>query len=351
MKRIFGKTKRPVVLAALAALSLGGCGKPDAGEDILKVGLVVDQGQITADTFQYAVWQGLEAFAESHENVQLRYLESETEDEYLANFDQLADEGCALIFGSGFLLEDAIVKAAELNENIQYALLDTTFEEEELTANLAGIDFSSEIPAFLAGYIAGNVTESGKIGFVGGISSSHLDRFEYGYRYGAAYAGKELGKEVAVEAVYTGTFIETVVGKNAALELYENGCDVVFQAAGECGLGVFEAAKFMDGWAIGADVDQYEEAPANVLTSALKQVENAVYSVAEEFAGGKTIGGKNHVYGLEEDAVGIPKENPNLTELYPGVYEKAMELEEKIRTGGLTVPADKETLEQLLGQL
>lgn len=352
MRRVHWK-RQVQVMAVLLLMSLmtAGCGAVKPEEAALKVGLVVDGQQITADPFQYLVWEGLEHFRDGYDEAEIKYLESESEKEYLPNFDQLADEGCDLIIGAGFLLDNAIQEAAALNEKVNYVLLDRTFGNNDLRDNLTGIDFASEIPAFLAGYIAGNVTETNKVGFIGGISSAPIDRFEYGYRYGVKYAASELGKKIQVEVQYTDTFWEQTEGKNAADKMYEDGCDIILQAAGECGQGVIEAAKLKDKWVIGADVDQYEEAPHNILTSVLKYTDKAAEAIAEEFAADKSIGGKNYLYGLGENAVGIPDRNPNLEDYYPGLYEKTMELEEEIRSGGLAVPADKRTFYELSEKL
>ncbi len=338
----------------MAGIALTGCpadvGKAAEHDGSFKVAMVADQQQIAKDPFQFDAWQGIEHFVDYHADVEIKYLESAGEADYLPNFDRLADEKCDLIWGAGNRLQEAIVTAAGLNPDVQFALLDYT-ATEEVPENLAYVEFQSEIPAFLCGYIAGYATETDQVAFVGGVESESLERFEYGYRYGVAYAARELGKEIEVEVEYTGSFSEELLGKNMGLKLYDQGCDVIFQAAGECGLGVIEAARQRDRWVIGVDVDQYGEAPAAVLTSALKQAGEALRALTERYYQGEEIGGTSYLYGLEEESVGIPEDNPNLTEYFPGLYEKAMKLKEKIWDGELEIPADGSSYKERIGQL
>lgn len=339
-----------VMLAAGCGADNGFSGKPSSNQgEIMKIGFVVNCVQLRGDPFQSAVWEGVEQFA-AEQDGQARYLESKTEEDFLPNLDRITDGGYELIFSSGFQMAADVLKAAELNSEVHYVLIDHTFEEEELPENVTGVEFPSEISAFLVGYIAAQVSESGKIGFIGGISSEPLDRFEYGYRYGAAYAAEELEKEIEVKVDYTDSFQEALRGENLANNMYNSGCDVIFQAAGESGLGVFDAAIKKDQWVIGVDVDQFEEAPSNVLTSALKRVDTAAGIVAEAYASEEEIGGKNYFFGVEEKVVGLPEKNPNLEKYYPGLYEKTMKLEEQILSGEIVIPKDQDSFDALSKQ-
>lgn len=336
------------LMLGMGIILMAGCGgfqgSSQQTENPIKIGFVLDCPQLKGEPFQSAIWDGIEKFAKKNQG-ETYYLESRTEADYLPNLDRIAEQGRHLVYGAGFQMADSVLEAAKLNPDVNYVLMDYMFADEQQLENVTGVEFSSEISAFLVGYIAAHVTETGKIGFIGGISSEPLDRFEYGYRYGAAYASEEMDKKIEVQADYTGSFQEELLGEQMAAKMYTDGCDVIFQAAGKSGLGVFTAAVKKDGWVIGVDVDQYEEAPGYVLTSALKRVDLIAERVAEKYASKEEIGGKNFLYGLEENAVGLPEENPNLEEYFPGLYEQTIALEDKIRSGEIVVPTDKDTFD------
>ena len=129
--------------------------------------------------------------------------------------------------------------------------------------------------------------------------------------------------------------------------MYSDGCDIVFHAAGNVGTGVIEAAKDAGKFAIGVDRDQYNLAPDNILTSALKRVDEAVLLVSEEAMNGTVKGGQVLEYGLTENAVGIPTENPNMD---PAVYEATMEVQQQIIDGVIEVPYNAETFEAFMAK-
>ena len=187
----------------------------------------------------------------------------------------------------------------------------------------------------MVGYVAGRMTETGKVGFVGGISSGLIDQFQYGYEAGVKYAAKELGRDIDISVQYAESFSDAAKGKAIATKMYSDGCDVIYHAAGGSGTGVIEAAKEADKWVIGVDRDQAYLAPENVLTSALKLVGKAVKEVSIEAMEGKTIGGQTLTFGLKEDCVGIPEEHGNMAD---GVYEDTLKVAESIKNGELVPP-------------
>ncbi|NLG93411.1 MAG: BMP family ABC transporter substrate-binding protein, partial [Clostridiales bacterium] len=267
--------------------------------------------------------------------------------DYTTNLDKAADDGSNLIWGIGFAMADAVTNAAKQNPDISYAIVDNSYGDET-PDNVTGVMFRAQEPSFLVGYIAGKTTKTGKVGFVGGMTSAIIDQFEYGYKAGVAYAAIELNKNITVDAQYAESFGDSAKGKAIATSMFNNGCDIVFHAAGGVGTGVIEAAKEANKFAIGVDRDQAYLAPKNVLTSALKLVNKAVELVSKEAINGQKIGGKTYTYGLTEDAVGIPEEHSLMGD---DTYNAAIALESKIKDKTITPPATKDEYNQFVANL
>lgn len=308
-----------------------------AAKTDFKIAMVTDTGGVNDQSFNQSSWEGLQKL-KTDTGADVSYTESKQESDYATNLDKEADDGNKLIWGIGFAMADAITNAAKSNPDISYAIIDNSYGDQT-PANVTGVMFRAQEPSFLVGYIAAKTTKTGKVGFVGGMTSAIIDQFEYGYRAGVAYAAKELGKTITVDAQYAESFSDASKGKAIAQKMFSNGCDVVFHAAGGVGVGVIEAAKEANKFAIGVDRDQAYLAPDNVLTSAMKLVNQAVELVSKDAMDGKEIGGQTYTYGLTEDAVGIPTEHKLMGD---DTYNAAMALEQKIKDKSITPPANKD---------
>lgn len=344
------------VLTLMMTLSLAACGSNTKNNNAgnteesgattnFKVGMVTDTGGVNDQSFNQSAWEGLQVLKDKY-GVNVSYLESVQEADYASNLDKMLDQENDLVWGIGFSMADAVNAAASMNMDQLYAIVDHSYGEQT-PDNVICVMFRGQEASFLAGYAAGKTTETGKVGFVGGISSSIIDQFEYGYRAGVAYAAKELGTDIQVTVQYAESFTDAAKGKAIATKMYSDGCDIVFHAAGNVGTGVIEAAKDAGKFAIGVDRDQYNLAPDNILTSALKRVDEAVLLVSEEAMNGTVKGGQVLEYGLTENAVGIPTENPNMD---PAVYEATMEVQQQIIDGVIEVPYNAETFEAFMAK-
>lgn len=348
-----------VMMMAAMTLSLAACGSSnkensnnDAGtaseaaqteetgtKSDFKASMVTDTGGVNDQSFNQSAWEGLQQ-VQKETGAEVTYLESTQESDYTTNLDKQVDEGSKLVWGIGFAMADAILESAEVNDEVNFAIVDNAYEE--VPANVTCVTFNAQDSSFLVGYIAGQTTETNKVGFIGGISSNIIDQFEYGYRAGVQYAADELGKEIEVDVQYADSFSDSAKGKAIATTMYSNGCDIVFHAAGGVGIGVIEAAVEADKYVIGVDSDQSYLAPDNVLTSALKRVDVAVANITEMAMNGEKIGGQTFTYGLPDGGVGIPEQNPNLKS---EVYDKAMKIQEKIAGGEIVPPYNAELFE------
>lgn len=317
-------------------------------DNAMKVGFVTDEGGINDRSFNQGVWEGLEQ-AKKDFQADVSYQESHNADDYSPNVETLVDAGNGTIVAAGFKLADAIREKAEAYPDVNFAIVDFSYDEP--LDNLTGILFKAEQPSFLVGYIAGLTTESNKVGFVGGQESPVIDGFDYGFQAGVQYAAKELGKTIEVQRQYVGGFSDVAKGKAIAMSMYSNGCDVVFHAAGAAGDGVIDAAKDAGKWVIGVDRDQYDAAPEVVLTSAMKRADVAVHSIVQQMKENGTFpGGQTLVFGLENDgAVDIaPTSDKNVK---PEILEKIPALKEKIIAGEIAVPNDKATFDTFMSSL
>jgi basic membrane protein A len=322
-------------VAASAAASAESKASSTAAKKDFKVAMVTDTGGVADQSFNQSAWEGLQKLKKDT-GTEVKYSESKQESDYATNLDKAADDGNNLIWGIGFAMAGAITNSAKQNPDISYAIIDNAYDKTP--SNVTGVVFRAQEPSFLVGYIAGKTTKTNKVGFVGGITGVVIDQFEYGYKAGVAYAAKELKKTITVDAQYAESFSDSAKGKAIANKMYSGGCDVVFHAAGGVGVGVIAAAKEANKYVIGVDRDQSSLAPKNVITSALKLVNQAVELVSKDAIAGKEIGGKTFTYGLTEDAVGIPTEHSLIGD---ATYNAAIALEAKIKDKTITPPANK----------
>ncbi len=334
-----------LVLAMVLTLAVG-CGQkekePGASVDPdkykgKKAAMITDTGGINDESFNQSAWNGMELLEK--EGVEVSFLESTKEADYKTNLDRKADEKVDIIWGVGFMMSDAIKEASLAHKDQLFAIVDSFYPDGELS-NAVGAMFHSEESSFLVGYIAGHMTKTDHVGFILGMEGDVMFRFQYGYLAGVAYAAKELGKEIRVDTVTIDTFTETAKGKATATKMYSDGADIVYHAAGQAGSGAITAAKEMDKWVIGVDLDQSGLAPDNVLTSALKNVDKAVYELSRKVFEGEQAGGKTFYFGLKDGGVGIPETTSK--HVPQDILDKTKEIEKKIIAGEIKCPISQE---------
>ncbi len=302
-----------------------------ASAKAMKVGMVTDVGGVNDQSFNQSAWEGLQR-AKGELGATVSYKESRQDGDYAPNLETLTDAGFDLIWGIGFLMGDAVLSTAQVNPDQKYAIVDY-FYGPETPKNVACAIFQEEQPSFLVGYIAGKMTKTNKVGFVGGIKFPVIEKFEYGYMAGLKLANPD----VEILRQYAESFTDAAKGKAIANNMYQQGADVVFHAAGGVGDGVIEAAKEKGEWAIGVDKDQNYLAPDNVLTSAMKRVDNAMFGMVLQLKNGEFKGGEAVVYSLANDGVGIA---PTTSKHVPQeILAEVDELIAKIKAGEIVVPA------------
>ncbi len=339
-------------LGAMAALAgCGGSGGETAVDEELKATMVTDTGGIHDQSFNQLAWAGLEQL-EAEGDWKVGYLESHQESDYVTNLDKAVDDGCRIIWGIGFAMGEAINNVAEQNPDCQFAIIDSTNDRD--LPNLIGVVFRAQEPSFVVGYIAANMSSSGKVGFVGGMKSELIDQFEYGYYAGIEYANKKKGLKVTYQGQYAESFTDSAKGKSIAQKMIQDGCDVLFHAAGGTGVGMLDACKEAGVKSIGVDQDQslVRTDDKSIITSALKRVDTAVVNVSHGVVDGTIDSGSNVAMGATEGAVGIPDNIIHDGETEPrlpdALYDEALDLFEQIKDGTIVVPDNQEKFNEFV---
>ncbi|MGL5348607.1 MAG: BMP family lipoprotein [Peptostreptococcaceae bacterium] len=309
-------------------------------DNSFKIGMVTDVGGVNDESFNQSAWKGLQDIEKEYgkDKVDVDYLESKQDADYVPHIETFIDEDRDLIIGVGYKLEPAIAEAAKNYPDKEFVLIDATVEGGQ-PENVTSLLFEDNVSAYLTGLIAGKMTETGKVGFIGGYDNPIIGKFDYGFRAGVEAANPEA--EVMVQ--YANSFTDSALGKTIAQTMHSKNADIIFSAAGAVGIGAIEAAKENNKKAIGVDLDQNSLAPDNIITSAMKNIDVAVFKVVDQFVKGEYKGGEVIVNTLEMDGVGIaPTTSKNVP---PDVLTFVQEQAEKIKNGEIKVPVTKEEYE------
>jgi len=340
-----GSKKKFWLLSMIAVVMfttiLAGCGsKPSdesggttANESSLRVGLVTDLGSVNDKSFNQSAWEGLQQLNKDT-GVEVKYLEPKKDTELETSLNQFVKDKYDLTWATGFTMMDHVQKVAAANPDSKMGIVDAAVD----LPNVASVLFKEHEGSFLVGVIAGKMTKTNKIGFVGGMENDVIIRFEAGFRAGVA----AVNPDAVVEDIYVGDFNSVDKGKNAAATHYNQGADIVFHAAGQAGNGVFNEAterkkNGSEVWVIGVDKDQSLEFGDEItLTSMIKRVDQAVLTVSKQLVDGNFPGGTTTLLGLKEKGVDIAEtSNKNVP---ADVLTLVDEYREKIISGEITVP-------------
>jgi basic membrane protein A len=293
---------------------------------------VTDTGGIDDKSFNATAWKGVTDAMDAF-GIEGKYLESQQQTDYERNINLFIEEGCNLIVTVGFLLGDATQAAATANPDQKFSIVD--FAYDPVLPNVLGQTFNTQEAAFLAGYVAAAVSQTGIVGTFGGLQIPPVTVFMDGFALGVAHYNAEKGTNVQVlgwnpetqEGLFTGNFESTDDGRTMGESLMDEGADIIMPVAGPVGLGTAAAAMERGNvYIIGVDTDWFVTAPDYadiILTSVLKNMDittfNAIRSVIDEsFAGGVTNG------TLENGGVGLADFH-NMTDMVPS--EVVTELE------------------------
>ncbi|KRL62987.1 BMP family lipoprotein [Lactobacillus psittaci] len=293
------------------------------------IALITDGNGIDDKSFNQAVWRGFQAYGKEHNLSQgkggYQYFQSSSAADFVPNFTQAANAGYQTIYGVGYMITDAVKSTAKKFPKKNFVIIDDVVTGKK---NIASATFKSNDSSYLAGVAAAYSTKTNTVGFIGGAKSTVLDLFEAGFKQGVADTAKKLNKKVTVLDQYIGNFTSIDKAKSIAQSMYAKKADIIYQAAGNAGNGVFQEAKDLNSekavndkvWVIGVDIDQSSQGKYTAkggqksnftLTSVLKGLNIAAKEIADKAYQGKFPGGKHLVFGLQDNGVSLTKGNLN----------------------------------------
>jgi basic membrane protein A and related proteins len=311
-----------LLLVCVSAFGITSCTKTAASdkEGRIKVGIVFDIGGKNDRSFNAAAWEGVKRAAQDFD-ITLRDVEPGNPTSIEPAMRAFAEKKYDLIIGIGFAQGPIMQKVATDYPNIKFAIVDgVIFEADGKTPkqNVASLVFREHEGSYLVGMIAASKSKTGVLGFVGGMDIPLIHKFETGYEEGARSVNPNIKVYDNYVGVSDSAWNNPGKGKELTLNQIDKGADVIFTAAGNSGLGAFDAVeqygKDENGQAkkfvIGVDSNQNGVKPGFVLTSMVKRVDNAVYDVVKEVLDNKFSGGF-HVFGLDKDGVAYAMDENN----------------------------------------
>jgi basic membrane protein A and related proteins len=334
-----------LMVVALLVLGMGvvaACGSDDSSdsgssgksttktEKKIRIAMVTDIGGLNDRGFNALAYKGLQQ-AKADLGADIRVLTSKSNADYVPNLSTLARQKYDLVVAVGFLMGDATAKVAKAFPTTNFAIVD--FPSAALKgkpSNVHGLLFKESEPGYLAGTMAALYTKKKGgdqvISSVGGQDVPAVQAYIAGYQA----AAKKANPGIKTITAYSQDFVDQAKCKEIALNQIDEGSQVVFAVAGQCGLGALDAAKEKGVQSIGVDADQ-GYVNANVMTSALKKVDVAVFDTAKDLQDGKFKGGTDTVFDLKSEAVGLGKVSPAGQPFEADVQKVA----DQIKSGGI----------------
>ena len=322
------------------------------------IGIVFDIGGKDDRSFNAAAWAGVKcaetgmmpdgktSCGKPAMDIVLRDVEPGNPTSIEPAMRAFAERGYDLIIGVGFAQAPIMQMVARDYPNIHFAIIDgVIFEDDGKTpkANVASLVFKEHEGSYLVGLIAGMTSKTGTLGFIGGMDIGLIHRFEGGFEQGARAANPKVQVIQNYVGVTDAAWNNPGKGKEIALAQISKGADVIFTAAGNSGLGAFDAVEQSGKengrathFVIGVDSNQNMVKPGFVLTSMVKHVDNAVYDIVRDVVNRKFQGGF-HVFGLDTEGVGYVIDSNNQDLVSPEVIRAAEEAKKKIIDKQITV--------------
>ena len=327
--------RRLLALLLMLVLLLAGCGrvfdKIDDAHGLPRIGIVFDIGGKDDKSFNSGAWEGMKHAAKDFP-IHMRDVEPGEPSSIEPCMRVLAERGYDLIVGVGFAQAPIMENVANDYPNQKFAIIDGVINKP----NVASLLFKEHEGSFLVGMIAASVSKTNKIGFVGGMDIPLIHKFETGYMEGARFANPKIQVFDNYVGVNDAAWNNPGKGKELAKAQIERGADIIFQAAGNSGLGVFDAAEETHNLAIGVDSNQNWVKPGFVLTSMMKRVDVAVYRTVQEVVEGRFKGGI-HLFGLENEGVSYALDDYNRALIPQPVLDQVEHAKQEIIAGRIKV--------------
>ncbi|MGM0845549.1 MAG: BMP family lipoprotein [Bacillota bacterium] len=312
----------------IAAILLAGCSGTTASETTekeYKIGVLLSDTGLGDESFNDSAFRGLEK-ARDELGILFDYREAPDGD-FQTPLEELAKQGNDLVIGLGFSVQEAIELTAEKYPDQQFLLIDGVSELENVTS----ITFKEHEGSFLVGMVAAMSSKNQKLGIIGGADVPVIHRFEKGFQQGAQY----VNPDISIISEYANNFGDAALGKKIAEKQIKEGIDFIYPAAGFTGVGAIQAAQEKKIFTAGVDSDQYFVAEKAVVTSMMKNIDVAVFNMAESLVKEGKVDQNVYELGLAENGVGLaPIRNLKLSE------EQLQEIEsakEKMISGDINI--------------
>jgi len=314
-------------------------GLPETGtEKTFRVGLVFDEGGKDDMSFNANAWRGAMR-AKDEFNISVKDVEPGDASMIEPAIRTLAEQGFDLIVGVGFATKNDVEKVSQEFPDIHFAIVDAEVDQP----NVASLLFEEHEGSFLVGMIAGELTETGTIGFVGGMKIPLIVRVYKAYVAGAQYVNPKIKVLENYAGVTMSAWSDPNKGKELALAQIAQGADIIFQAAGATGLGVFDAVVEKNKKAIGSDANQNHLRPGYILTTMLKRVDVAVHQMIKESFTESFKPGK-HLFNLSNEGMGYSLDEYNKDLIPTDVIQRVDNAKKAIIAGTLKVPDHYDTI-------
>lgn len=315
-----------VVIGVFLLGLLSGCaGEPQPPQQELSVGMILGRGGLGDRSFNDSAYAGLQE-AQGQFDIRFEVVDYTSDEANLEELRRLIQEGYDLIIGVGFENAGYIETLAMEHPEHSFVIVDAVVEED----NVVSVVFREHEGDFLMGVLAAMLTESDKVGFIGGMDIDITRRIEGGFLQGVTYQDSS----VEVISDFADTFTDSEVGRSLALAQYESGVDVIYNAAGRTGLGIIEAAEETGNLTIGTSGNQLDLAPGYVVGNRPKRVDTAVLLLIGELESGQFTPGTRSL-GLAEDGLSLGPFNEDIVS--DAMLERLEDLRQQIVAGELTV--------------
>jgi len=326
-------------------------------EEPFRVGFVTDTGGIDDKSFNTTQWNGV-LRAQDDFGVEAEFIQSDEATQYEPNLTEFASQGYDLVIASGFFLGSDLAKVAALYPDVNFSIVDYSYPDPfgvpegivgnaECIPNVQGQIFKTDQAAFLAGYLAAGMTETGKLGFFGGAKIPTVTIFGVGFQAGMEYYNEVHGTSVELlgwdnvtgEGLFTGDFSDLTKGKESTESLFDQGADIFMGVGGLIGSPGFDVARERGGYGVWVDVDGYNllpEARDVLLTSVLKNMDTSCYEVIKATMDDAFMGCDVYVGELANGGVGIASYHDLESAVPAELQAEVEELEAKIISGEIS---------------
>lgn len=336
--------KRLTALLLTAAIAIpsilagcGGSGDPQAKRSGPHIGIIFTQAGLGGNSFNDLALEGVRRAAQDYGITFDQVEPKSVADEEIIQDEMASSEEYDLIICVGDEQVDALNNVASVYTGQRFALLDATSELD----NVASYSCKAQEGSFMVGALAvlaneekidTRLSDSGTIGFIGGVDNPLINQFAAGFQAGAAYADPD----VSVLVDYVGGFNDPTTARTIANTFHEKGADIIFHASGASGMGLFQAAEEKDFISIGVNLNQNSIAPDYIMASMLKKLDNCAYQAITSIVE-NTYTGENQLLGLKDGGVDFTTEGSNIT-IPDNILQKLDEIRADIISGKIEVP-------------